>query len=178
MDYIKLQKYLGSLSAFWWDLCSSSLWLSVLCCVVFCFFVCFLGGSVCLRHVSGIPNVVSGSSSFIFDCPSIFSNVYLHEINAMRLVFCFFLENSKEDNHYGWWSRDLYDYLTITRSKIHHLICHQRTTSQYQDNDISKGYNISVTLSTIWYLFDYIECSLLSFCLREIICYTSEFCFL
>ena len=64
--------------------------------MLFSVFLCvFFGGSVCLRQVSGIPNVVSGSSSFIFDCPSIFSNVYLHEINAMRLVFCFFSKTSK-----------------------------------------------------------------------------------
>ena len=33
------------------------------------------------------------------------------------------------------------------------------------------------TLSNICYLFDYIECSLLSFCLCKIMCYPSEFFF-
>ena len=41
-------------------------------------------------------------------------------------------------------------------------------------NPCSRGYNISVTLSNICYLFYYNECSYLSCCL-QIICYPSDF---
>jgi hypothetical protein len=44
-------------------------------------------------------------------------------------------------------------------------------------NPCSRGYNISVTLSNICYLFYYIECSYLSCCL-QIICYPSDFFFI
>jgi hypothetical protein len=70
-ELLTLRELLCSPSVFWWGPVIFLVFCIVLCCVFICF--CF----ICLCPVSSIPYFASISGLSIFNCPSVFYDVYL-----------------------------------------------------------------------------------------------------